>query len=319
MNILVTGCAGYLGSVLCQRLLNESHRVVGVDSLRYNNGFALLGLLSHPSFSFHCIDVRNRSSMEPLYESADVVIPLAALVGAPVCEENVREALETNHESITHLVHYLSSQQRILFPNTNSGYGKSDLATENSPLKPLSHYGVTKCLAESEVLQRANSVSLRLATVFGPSPRMRFDLMVNDWTARMVYLHQEVQSNPEAMRFAIYEPCFRRNFVHVQDVASAFLWCLKKSLCGVYNVGNPDANMTKIQLARTIASTVGLDRKYLVECPGADPDGRDYLVSNDKILKSGFTFQHGLRQGIWQIIKSVNILDPKSMAAMRNV
>lgn len=299
--ILVTGCLGYIGCRLVPRLLGAGHRVIGVDSLRYNNGKCLLGVLGHPRFDFHKLNVvADAAAVRRLATRADDIIPLAALVGAPVCERNPQEAEAVNTAAIADLAGSLSISQRILYPNTNSGYGTSGLdreLTEEDSLAPISVYGATKVKGEDFVRRHRNYVSLRLATVFGLSPRMRFDLMVNDFCRKV----HSLEDNPSGT-LELFEPHYRRNFVHVDDVASAFLHLLEGPDTGPFNVGNPECNMTKFELAKTVCDGAGVTRKVIRFADGRDPDQRDYVVSNAKLLNTGFQFEHGIREGIGQVL-----------------
>ncbi len=306
MKVLVTGAAGYIGSVLCQHLLNCGHEVVGVDSLVFSNGHAILSLLGHKRFCFYPLDVR-QTAMEVLVNQCDAVIHLAALVGAPLCDKQPAEARDVNYESVRQLMKMVSPDHRILFPNTNSGYGQTDgtkEVTEEDVLAPVSLYGRTKCEAENVILNHPNAVAFRLATVFGASPRMRFDLMVNDFTSKLYFLKNRLNCfkngvfsscTREDLEFSIFEPHFKRNFVHVRDVCRAFTYALdKRAMKGVYNLGLPSANLTKLELAHKICEVVGVSREAIITAEGRDPDQRNYLVSNDKVLRAGFVFRHEL-------------------------
>lgn len=314
--IVVTGCAGYIGSVLVGHLLKSGCRVVGIDSLLFHNGPALFNYLGNPNFEFHRMDVRN-PEIEGLYAKADGIIPLAALVGAPLCQSNHAEAREVNFEAIAKLCRTASKQQRIIYPNTNSGYGQTDgesEVTENDPLNPISVYGKTKCDAEKAVLDHPNSVVLRLATVFGASPRMRMDLMVNDFVRR---IYDTIWA-PALLQ--IYEPHFKRNFVGVQDVARAFSFMLpRQQLRGVFNLGLPSANLTKIELAYRICDVLGVSREGVSVGKGKDPDQRNYIVSNAKILSTGFSFVHELDRGIREVAKVCGMSSTEQMMEMSNV
>ena len=316
--VLVTGCAGYVGSVLVGRLLDAGYRVVGVDSLVYDNGPALLPHLGRPRFEFVAADVRDVPAVAALAARCDVVMPLAALVGAPACDRDAdarRAAEAVNCTAVRGLVAGLSRDQLVVYPNTNSGYGETDgsrACTEADPLAPISTYGRTKCAGEDAVLGHPRAVSLRLATVFGASPRMRLDLLVNDFTARLV----------RAGRLELFEPHFVRNFVGVRDVARAFLhmagWLERGGAGGAYNLGHPDLNLTKRALALTVAGLLGLGPACVTTGPGTDPDRRNYLVSNDKVLGTGFRFEHDLGDGVRAVAAAVRAHTPDQLARMRN-
>jgi len=316
-NVLVTGCCGYIGSVLVGQLLNAGCRVIGVDNLFYKNGYAVLPYLGHERFQFFRMDVQDTRNLAFLAEQCDVIIPLAAMVGAPICEKDehhIRWATSINSWSITDLVESLSPNQRVIYPNTNSGYGQTEgdrYVTEHDLLAPISVYGKTKCEGEKAVLNHPNGVSLRLATVFGASPRMRMDLMVNDFTWRLFNIRHRLNLRESGktigttkadVQLSIYEPHFKRNFVHVRDVCNAFLFMLgRHHLRGPYNLGLPTANLTKMELAHAICDILGLDRRVVVVGNGEDPDKRNYLVSNEKILSTGFLFKHTLEMGVREV------------------
>ncbi len=315
--VLVTGCAGYIGCVLTERLLDAGCRVIGVDNLAYRQEKALLHLLAHRRFTFYKADVREESKVNMLAWSADAVIPLAAIVGAPACDKNPERARYVNYEVIHGLVKSLSPRQRVLYPNTNSGYGATDgtsECTEESPLRPVSLYGETKCMAEDTVLSHPNGVAFRLATVFGVSPRMRMDLLVNDFAEKLSRIKSKRYGVLE-----IYEPHFNRNYVGVEDVADAFLFMIGRPTRGVFNLGLPTANMTKLQLAHRVCDVLGMSRTAVVEGEGKDPDQRNYLVSNDKILKTGFQFRHLLDRAIRDVARVCGLFDEDETKLMRNV
>lgn len=310
--VLVTGCAGYVGSILCGRLLDDGFEVLGVDSLAYGNGQALSHLLGARGFEFFRKDVRDSEGLRPLLRRADAIVPLAAVVGAPACDKHPGWARETNLDAVGDMLAMLSPAQRVVFPNTNSGYGQTEglrPVTEQDPLTPVSAYGRQKAEAEKMVLDHASSASLRLATVFGASPRMRFDLLVNDFTARL-----KLEG-----RLEVYEPHHRRNFIHVRDAARAFRKLLIHGhLRGAYNAGLPDANLTKLELANLVAGTLGLFPPQVTVGKGTDPDQRNYLVSNDRLLGTGFEFLHTLGDGIREVAQLVDVLPAGSARLMRN-
>lgn len=294
--ILVTGGAGYIGSVLTDHLLREGYKVTVVDSLLYGQS-SLLGLVNNPHFAFVKGDVLDEPLMKGLVAKHDAVIHLAAIVGAPACKANLALARLVNLESVKILTRHLSSAQKLLFPNTNSGYGigaKDAHCTEKSSLKPVSDYGRQKVAAE-KIVHAKKGISFRLATVFGMSPRMRLDLMVNDFTYRAYRDHSIV----------LFEEHFRRNFIHVRDVANAFVFGLRKydRMKGqAFNVGLSEANLTKRQLCERIKKHVPDFYIHSAEI-GSDPDKRDYIVSNAKIEALGFKPQQSLDAGIVELLK----------------
>lgn len=324
MRILLTGCAGYLGSTLCQNLLRAGFDVIGLDRLMFNNSRALLGLLGHPKFEFFEVDVREKELVKHFVRSCDAIIPLAALVGAPICERNPKEAREVNYEVVRDIVGVASPRQTILFPNTNSGYGQTtgdEEVTEEWPLVPISVYGITKCEAEKVVLDHPRGISFRLATVFGTSPRMRFDLLVNDWTERLCYW-KVAYGGAEGLipcAFSVYEPNFHRNFVHVRDVARAFTFAAAEGIReGAYNLGLPTANLSKMELAHLICDRLDVTRQAVAIGPGKDPDRRNYIVSNKKILQAGFRFNFDLGPGVSEVAQLCSLLSGEETKGMRN-
>lgn len=326
-SVLVTGAAGYLGSVVVGRLLAVRHRVVGLDSLRYDNARALAPYLGHSHFTFLQADIRDLPAYRQALKNASTVVHLAALVGAPICDRDPEEARQVNELATCALVKELSCHQRLVYTNSNSAYGTStgdEELTEEAPQNPLSVYARTKCEGEKAVLNHADSVSFRLATVFGVSPRMRFDLLVNDWTMKLSALKDYLASlGGEGLpSFRIFEPGFSRNYVHVRDVAEAIaaaVWSFD-DYQGVYNCGNPDANRTKWELAQTICREIGLDERVLTVDPDQrDPDQRNYRVSNEKILSRGFVFRHSLEAGIREVAQYSSLLTSDNVKEMRNV
>jgi nucleoside-diphosphate-sugar epimerase len=300
--VLVTGGAGYVGSVLVPELLRKGYRVTVVDNFLFGQN-SLLECCAHQDFSVVRGDARDESVMKPLVKEADYIIPLAALVGVPICNKDTFAAVSTNCEAVKMLTRLVSKSQRIIIPTTNSGYGigqKGVLCTEKTPLKPISLYGRTKVDAEEAVLGMGNGVSLRLATLFGMSPRMRIDLLVNDLTYRAVRDRCVV----------IFEGHFKRNYIHIRDVARAFLYVMDNFSSmknEAYNVGLSDANLSKIELCERIKKVI--PEFVYVEAPvGEDPDKRDYIVSNEKIEKTGFAPQVTLEDGIRELVKGYTIL-----------
>ncbi|MBI3318360.1 MAG: NAD(P)-dependent oxidoreductase [Candidatus Omnitrophica bacterium] len=302
MRILVTGGAGYIGSVLVPVLLQEGHEVTVLDSFMYNQD-SLLDCCHHAGLTIVRADGRDPRVLEERLKGVDAIFPLACLTGAPLCDRRPEEARAVNLDAIRLLVKLRAPSQRIIFPTTNSGYGIGERhvhCTEEAPLRPVSLYGRLKTEAEKVVLDSGNSLTLRLATVFGISPRMRLDLLVNDFTYRAATDGFVV----------LFQGHFKRNFIHVRDVARAFLHVLKnfEAMKGEpYNVGLSDANLSKRELCEEIKKQ--LPRFYVVEAAvGEDPDQRDYIVSNAKIEKTGFRPQVSLKDGIAELIKGYQVI-----------
>lgn len=301
-NILVTGGAGYLGSVLVPELLKQGHSVTVLDSFIFGQN-SLVECCANDNFNVIRGDAREEDTLKPLLKKADIIIPLAALVGAPLCSRDKIGTVTTNRDAVVTLAKLASKEQRIIYPCTNSGYGigqKDSYCTEETPLKPISLYGKAKVEAEQILLDRGNSISLRLATVFGMSPRMRIDLLVNDFVYRAV-----------TDRFVvIFEGHFKRNYIHIRDVARAFIHAMNNFGAmknEPYNVGLSDANLSKLELCAKIKEQVP-DFVYLEAPIGEDPDKRDYIVSNEKIEKTGFKPVHSLEMGIKELIKGYRII-----------
>jgi nucleoside-diphosphate-sugar epimerase len=304
LRILITGGAGYIGSVLTPALLAAGHTVTVVDNLLFGQT-TLLDCCQYDSFAVVNGDARDERIIRELAVKADVVIPLAALVGAPLCDVDPLGATSTNRDAVRMLCGLLSPEQRVILPTTNSGYGIGESGkhcTEESPLRPVSHYGVTKVEAERAVLERERSVSLRLATVFGLSPRMRLDLLVNDFVYRAV-----------RDRFVVvFEGHFKRNYIHIRDVVRAFLHVLDRfaQMQGrAYNVGLDEANLSKLELCAEIRKQVP-EFVYLEAAIGKDPDKRDYIVSNARIKATGFEPKWTLAAGIAELIKGCRLMPP---------
>lgn len=302
MKILVTGGAGYIGSVLVPELLKVGHKVTVLDNFMYRQN-SLLNCCAYDNFDVIRGDARDEGILKPLLEKVDYIIPLAALVGAPLCNSDKIGAVTTNKNAITSIVKLASRQQRIIIPTTNSGYGigqKGIYCTEETPLNPITLYGKIKVEAENIVLERGNSISFRLATVFGVSPKMRIDLLVNDFTYRAV-----------KDRFVVvFQGHFKRNYIHIRDVARAFIHAIDnfdKMKDEAYNVGLSDANLSKLELCAKIKEQVP-DFVYLEAPIGEDPDKRDYIVSNEKIEKTGFRPIYSLEMGIKELIKGYKII-----------
>jgi len=301
-NILVTGGAGYLGSTMVPDLLAAGHKVTVVDNFMFKQA-SLNHVCHHPGFSVVKGDIRIESTMAPLIAKADVVIPLAALVGAPLCTLDPVGATTTNHDAISLMLRLVSREQRILMPTTNSAYGTGDennFCTEESPLRPISLYAKEKVEVEKELMQRENAISFRLATVFGMSPRMRTDLLVNDFTYRAVH-----------DRFVVlFESSFKRNYIHVRDVSRVFqhgLANFDKMKGQIYNVGLSDANVSKKELCEHIQKQ--LPQFVFIDAPvGKDPDQRNYVVSNAKLEATGFRTSMSLDAGITELIKGFTMI-----------
>ncbi len=298
----MTGGAGYVGSILTPALIEAGHQVTVLDNFMYQQS-SLLECCASERFTVIRGDCRDRATLEGALHEQDAVIALAALVGAPLCSRDQVGAVTTNLDAIRLLIETRSPDQLVLFPNTNSGYGIGDrdaACTEESPLRPLSLYGRTKVQAEQLLLDAGNAISFRLATVFGVSPRMRIDLMVNDFVYRAVHDRALV----------LFEGGFRRNFVHVRDVARVFLHGLANhaEMRGrVYNVGLDEANLTKRQLCERIREHVP-EFRFVEEAIGEDPDKRDYVVSNAKIAATGFCPRYSLDGGIAELVKGYTVL-----------
>jgi nucleoside-diphosphate-sugar epimerase len=302
LNILVTGGAGYLGSILCEHLLKAGYYVTVLDSLIYGQ-HSLLHLCAYPEFNFVLGDARDEIIMKRLVNVADVILPLAAIVGAPACDRDPWLARSVNLEAIQLINDLRSPSHLVVIPITNSGYGakSGDLfCTEETPLEPISLYGSTKVLAEEEILSKPNSISLRLATVFGISPRMRLDLLVNHFVYAAVVEGYIV----------IFEKEFKRNYIHIRDVADCFLYAIEhsESMTGrVFNVGLDAANLSKEELALKIKEYVPNFYIHFSEI-GNDPDKRNYIVSNQRLREVGFEAKRSLDEGIIELMKGYRML-----------
>ena len=306
MKILVTGGAGYLGSVLVPELLATGHTVTVLDNFMFSQA-TLLDCCRYDHFRIVRGDARDESAVGRLLSDADVIIPLAALVGAPICDYDPVAANTVNLDAVQMLCRMAAPSQRIIFPTTNSGYGIGEAGkhcTEDTPLRPISLYGVTKVRAEEAVLARENGLSFRLATVFGMSSRMRTDLLVNDFVYRAVHDHAVV----------IFQGHFKRNYIHVRDVARVFLHAITnfdRMRGRSYNVGLDDANLSKLELCERIQSHLP-KFVYLEAEIGEDPDKRDYIVSNARIASTGFKPEWSLDRGIDELIRGFTILKDRS-------
>ena len=308
MKILVTGAAGYIGSVLVPRLLSEGHEVIALDNFMYNQS-SLLDVCYNDNLTIVRGDTRDRALMTRLMKSADAIFPLACLTGAPLCAKDPVGAETILLGAVRMILELRSKNQMVIFPTTNSGYGvgeKGKHCTETTPLRPISLYGKLKVDAENAILESGGGITLRLATAFGVSPRMRLDLLVNDFTYRAVY-----------DKFVIlFEAHFNRNYIHVRDISKAFVHALNnfdKMKNQPYNVGLSDANLTKLQLCQEIKKLV--PDFYFVEASiGEDPDKRDYLVSNEKIEKTGFKPDVSLQKGLVELIKGYQVIKRNQFA-----
>ena len=294
--ILITGGGGYVGSMLTTILVNLGHHVSVIDLMKYDKG-SLNHLYYHKNFKLIQKDIRDKKIMKKLIRQNEYIIPLAALVGAPLCDKNKKEAVSVNYDSIKSLVSLSTKKNKIIFLTTNSGYGvgeKNKFCDENSPLRPISLYGRTKCDAEKEVMKFKNCICFRLATVFGFSYRMRTDLLVNNF----------VYNAMQTKRLTIFEPHFRRNFIHIRDVVSAIVYSInnfKKLRSNVYNLGLSSANISKLMLAKKIRKQMK-NLKVKIVKNKKDPDKRDYFVSNRKIEKKGFKAKILLETGINELM-----------------
>ncbi len=308
MRILVTGGAGYIGAVLVPRLLSEGHQVTALDNFMYNQS-SLLDVCHHDHLSIVRGDARDKGLMTKLIKNADAIFPLACLTGAPLCAKDPVGAQTILFDAIKMVLELRSKDQMVIFPTTNSGYGvgeKGKHCTETTPLKPISLYGKLKVDAENAILDAGHGITLRLATAFGVSPRMRLDLLVNDFTYRAVY-----------DKFVIlFEAHFNRNYIHVRDISKAFIHALNnfdKMKNQPYNVGLSDANLTKLQLCQEIQKLV--PDFYFVEATiGEDPDKRDYIVSNEKIEKTGFKPDITLQKGLQELVKGYQVIKRNQFA-----
>ena len=300
--ILITGGAGYIGSVLVPMLLRSGCDVTVLDSFLYRQS-SLLACCAEPSFHVIRGDCRSRETLLRALDEKDFILPLAAIVGFPACDRDETAARSVNLEAVELLLRLRAPEQRIIFPCTNSGYGLGigqEFCTEESPISPISLYGKTKMAAEAAVLQAGNSAAFRFATLFGASPRMRTDLLVNDFVYRAVFDRALV----------VFEGQFKRNFLHVRDAARAFMFAMEHfgEMEGqTFNCGLSDANLSKLELCAEIKKQI--PAFTYIEAPvGTDPDQRDYVVSNAKIESLGYRPQYSLQQGIAELIKAYSII-----------
>jgi nucleoside-diphosphate-sugar epimerase len=301
-HILVTGGAGYLGSTMVPELLKKGYKVTVIDNFMFKQN-SLANVCSNPNFEIIRGDIRDKKIMKGCMKNADVIIPLAALVGAPLCNEDKIGATTINHDAIEMMFDLSSREQIILMPTTNSAYGtgdKDNFCTEESELRPISQYAIEKVEIEKRLLDMPNSISFRLATVFGMSPRMRLDLLVNDFTYRAF-----------RDRFVVlFESHFKRNYIHVRDVTNVFMHALNNhdNMKGeIYNVGLSDANLSKRELCEEIQKNIP-DFIIMEAKVGKDPDQRNYIVSNEKIESTGFKPSYSLDMGIQDLIKGYTMI-----------
>ena len=306
--VLVTGGAGYIGSVLVPTLLKKGYSVTVVDNLMHDQ-LSLLECCADPRFDFIKGDICDKNLISAMIPQFDVIIPLAAIVGAPACRINPALTRLVNSDAHLNIIQKTSPAQCVIFPTTNSGYGigeKDSYCTEESPLRPISEYGRTKVEIEKAFLDNGNAITFRLATVFGTSPRMRMDLLVNDFTYR-AYKDRFI---------LLFEEHFRRNYIHIRDVANAFVFGLDnydRMKGQPFNVGLSSANLTKRQLCEKIKEHI--PEFHIYSAPiGEDPDKRDYLVSNEKIESLGWKPEYSLNDGIKELIKGYGILKPNRFA-----
>ena len=304
-NILVTGGAGYIGSTLVPDLLSKKHKVTVVDNFMYDQT-SLATSIRDKNFEIIFGDVRDESLMKKLVSKADIIIPLAAIVGAPACDKDPVTAQSINKDSILWLLKQVSKSQQIIMPTTNSAYGsgdKNNFCDENSPLNPLSLYARDKVVVEKSLLEHENSTSFRLATVFGISPRMRLDLLVNNFTLRAITDGFVI----------VFEGHFKRNYIHILDVVQAFNLAIEKKdqfKGEIFNVGLSQANISKIELCQEIKKIVP-DFLFLEAPLGKDPDQRNYIVSNKKIEALGFSPAVSLQEGLRELVKGLKMFNHK--------
>jgi nucleoside-diphosphate-sugar epimerase len=311
MKVLITGGAGYLGSNLTRHLLEVGYSVTVLDNLMYDQ-VTLLHLFGNPKFQFELGDVRDKKLLQELVGLNDVIIPLAAIVGMPACKANPELTVAVNYQQVADIVEVLRDDQKLILPNTNSQYGSSDsIITEESPFNPLSLYAKTKCDAENIMLENGNGVSLRLATVFGVSPRMRTDLLVNDFVYKSVvdgYL-------------VLFEAHFKRNYIHVQDIARTFQFIIEnydKCKGHAFNVGLSTANLSKLELAEKIKTHIPslvIKQDDFKE----DFDKRNYIVSNEKLEALGWKPIYDLDYGIKQLMSAYKIVINKNNQNFTNL
>jgi len=312
MRILVTGGAGYLGSVIVEELLRHKHEVTILDNLKFNQ-LSLLNYTTNKRFKFVYGDVTDKPLLKELCSGVDVVIPLAAVVGFPACSKDPELAERLNYQQIVDICEFTNGNAKILYPNTNSGYGVGESnqhCTEESPLNPISHYGVTKVKAEEFLRTYTDAICFRFATVFGSSPRMRMDLLVNEFVYKAL----------TDKYIVVFEPHFKRNYIHVRDVARVFTYMIDrfdKHKGNVYNVGLSDANLSKLELLHKIKQYIP-DFAINTSDYYEDPDKRDYVVLNDKVEATGWKPSYTIDDGIQELIKTYQMIVPRLSSEFRN-
>lgn len=308
MKILVTGGAGYIGVALVDLLLKKKYYVTVLDNFSFNQQYVFFDLIRNKKLNVVNGDVRNKKLLKKLVKENEFIIPLAGIVGAPACNKKPNLATQINLNQIKDIIKFINKKNKVILPVTNSGYGigeKNKFCTEESPLKPISHYGITKVKAEKEIKKIKNFISLRLATVFGLSGRVRTDLLVNDFTYRAIF----------DGKIELFEPNFKRNYIHVKDVARVIIFSIenfRKLRSNIFNIGLETANLSKIELCREIKKN-HTKLKIKINEFTKDPDQRDYIVSNKKILSTGWKPRYSIEYGIKELIKCY-----KSLKISRN-